>query len=71
MAFFANPSHRSTSFENLDLSREGDDSARTILDMETNSDDSSQDRINIFVIFVFILDLLVLIFVAVLEFFLR
>ena len=43
-----------------------------INDMDTVSNDSSHpDQINVFIVFVFILELLILIFVIVLEYFLR
>ena len=70
MAMYANPAHRS-SLERIHLARELQEHDKSVLSMETLSDDSSVERINIFVVFVFILELLVLVFVAVLEFFLR
>lgn len=44
---------------------------KSMLEMETVSDTSSSDRVNVFIVFVFILELLVLVFVCVLEYFLR
>lgn len=69
---YANPGHEATSLEHIDLAHHIDPEAeKSMIDMETLSDDSSQDRVNVFVVFVFILEILVLIFVAVLEYFLR
>ena len=84
MALYTNPAHQA-GVERAELSRhhqhhlhhqhhqhhQHDDPDKAILDMETVSDVSSQERVNVFVVFIFILELLVLIFVCVLEFFLR
>ena len=61
MALYANSLHHSSTFDDINFS---DDPKRRILSMDTVSEDSSSDRVNYFLVFVFILDLLVLIFVV-------
>ena len=73
------PLHRNANFERPpeltetdftgDPEFEGAD--KSILAMETISDSSAEERVSIFIVFVFILELLVLVFVCVLEYFLR
>ena len=73
MSFYSNPAalHRSPGSSNFELGGEFEEADKSVLDMDTMSDDGSQDRVNVFIVFVFILEFLVLIFVSVLEFFLR
>lgn len=71
MAFYRNPAH-AAGIEHSSLGRgQQPEQDKAILDMESISEASSSERVNVFVVFVFILELLVLIFVCVLEFFLR
>ncbi len=76
MSYYTNTSahHRGTvasSFDRVDLAREFDEPEKSMFEMDTMSDDSTGDRVNVFIVFVFILEFLVLIFISVLEFFLR
>ena len=76
MSYYSNPAalHRSPGSSNFDRSEfeaEFEEPEKSAINMDTMSNDSSQDRVNVFIVFVFILEFLVLIFVSVLEFFLR
>ena len=70
MAIYANPSN-AQSFDSVSIDRDTTENGRVILDMDTNSEQSTKEKVNIFIIFTFILELLILIFVIVLEYFLR
>lgn len=81
MAIFSNPAHSNRS----DTANQHTDSSdyylhqypgvydkQYNLDMDSTSIESlNSDRVNVFIVFVFILELFVLIFVIVLEYFLR
>lgn len=74
VAMYANPIHHARQrpgFEHIELAYEPYDNDRSTLDMETMSDDSGDGRVNIYIVFIFILEILVLVFVSVLEYFLR
>ncbi len=75
MSYYANPAvlHRSPGSSNLDRTELTDfeEIHKPVLTMDAMSDDSNPDRVNVFIVFVFILEFLVLIFLSVLEFFLR
>ena len=76
MTYYSNPGavHRSPGTSDLDhedLARDLHEHEKPVFEMDALSDDSSQDRVNVFIVFVFILEFLVLIFLSVLEFFLR
>ena len=76
MSGYSNPAalQRSPGSSNFDGRKpEGtlEETEKSTLDMDSMSDDSNQERVNVFIVFVFILEFLVLIFVSVLEFFLR
>lgn len=78
MASYANPLHRDRrsdyGLENFDFAYDPYlyDSDKAIFEMDSLSDrGGSSDKVNVFIVFIFILEILVLIFVSVLEYFLR
>ena len=71
MSYYSNPAALHRSPGSSDFGGEFEEPEKTTIDMDAMSDDSSQERVNVFIVFVFILEFLVLIFVSVLEFFLR
>ena len=79
MASYVNPLHRDRrqdhGLEHIDLAYETYmyDNDKALFEMESLSERAapSSDKVNIFIVFVFILEILVLVFVCVLEYFLR
>ena len=76
MAGYSNPAFsRHSSFDQFNLGYDAYDNIplgeQLMIDNRMSRVQSENDKVNIFIVFVFILELLVLVFVSVLEYFLR